>query len=163
MKLKYKKGYSLIELIIYIALLGIFLYSLTNLFISSIDLRLETEANSSVEQDGRFILNRLRYDITQSTAIVVPATLGVPDDTLTLSRGGTNYTYSVVGGNFEVTNGVNTDQLNSTRTTIPSISFLRLGNVGGKNTITVSFTVNSETVQTQGVKSRSYEVTFGIR
>ena len=153
----------MIEAIIYIALLGIFLYSLTNLFVSSIDLRLETEANSSVEQDGRFLLNRLRYDITQSDAIVAPSSLGVPDDTLTLTRGGINYTYSIVDGDLVVADGGSTDQLNSTRTQVPSISFLRLGNVGGKNTVTISFTVNSEVEQAQGVKTRSYEVTFGIR
>lgn len=156
-------GYSLIEILIYMALLGIFLFGLTNMFVSSIDLKLETEANSSVEQDGRYILSRLRYDIINSSAISLPASVGAQGNTMRLTRGGINYTYTLSDGNLMVSDGVTSIQMNSPETHFTAINFKRLGNIGGKNTITISYTLESEAQQSKGTETRNYELTYGIR
>lgn len=158
-----KKGYSLIEIFIYMGLLGIFLLGLTDLFVSSIDLKLESEATSAVEEDGRFILSRFRYDITGSSALDLPASVGSQGSSMTLTRGGKNYTYTVANGNLTVTDGTNEIQLNSPNSKITSINFKRLGNIGGKNTVTITYTLESVTVQSKGKEIRNYEVTYGIR
>lgn len=158
-----KKGYSLIEILIYMALLGIFLFGLTQLFVSSLDLNIESEANSSVEQDGRFILSRFRYDFLQASSINSPGSHGASGILLQLTASGVNYTYAVADGNLTVSDGVNSYQLNSSRSLVSDINFLRLGNIGGKNTITVSFTLTSIAAQVKGPETRTYNLTFGIR
>src|SRR5258707_6844496 len=90
-----KNGYTLIEILLYLALLTIFLYSLTNLFIGSLDVKLETEANSAVAEDGRYLLTKLRYDITEASSITTPGAVGNAGSTLKLVSGATTYTNSL--------------------------------------------------------------------
>ncbi len=157
-------GFSLIEILIYAALLGIFLYSLTNLFVASVDVRLETEANSGVEQDGRYLLNRFRYDITGADSINTPSTLGGTGSTLQLRKGATTYTYSLdVNSNLIVSNGTTQEQLNSTRSKVTAINFTRRGNLGGKNSISISISLESQVVENQGAQTRDYDITYAIR
>ncbi|OGM05883.1 hypothetical protein A2125_00995 [Candidatus Woesebacteria bacterium GWB1_43_5] len=156
-------GFSLIEILLYMGLLGIFLFSLTNLFVSSIDVRLESEAKSSVEQDGRYLLSRFRYDISQASQVLLPVGVGDQGDSLQIARGGVNYTYSLVDGNIIVSDGASQDQLNSSRVEVTSLNFQRLGNVGGKNTVTITYALSSRTIRPQGPEVRNYELVFGIR
>lgn len=157
------KGYSLIEILLYMGLLSLFLFSLTNLFVSSLDVKLESESTSSVEQDSRYLLSRLRYDIFQATSISVPVNVGDQGASLQITRDGTIYTYLLVDGNLVVSDGVNNDQLNSSRSQITSLSFQRLGNIGGKNTITINYTLESRIIRPSGPETRSYQSTFAIR
>jgi prepilin-type N-terminal cleavage/methylation domain-containing protein len=157
------RGFTLVELLIYMALVGIFLYSLTNLFVASLDLKLESESRAAVEQDGRFLLGKMRFDITNSQSITTPVAAGDVGDTLVLVRDGVTYSYSLNGENFEVTSAGNTDQLNSTRTRVTNLSFARLGNAGGKNTITMTYTLESVALESGVPELRNYEYTYAIR
>lgn len=157
------RGFSLIEILIYIGLLSIFLFILTDLFVASLDIRLETEATSPVEQDGRYIISKLRYDIMQADSILVPSSVGLSGNTLQISDSGITYIYSVDNGDLLVSDGINQVQLNTDGTTVTSINFTRIGNPGGKNTITTAFTIESTTQRHSGAEVRSFNTTFGIR
>src|SRR5215469_6141095 len=99
------KGYSLIELVLYIGILSILLAVLTSIFSSVVDVQLESNATSSVDQDGRFLLSKLLYDVKSSSSIVTPATPGVQSSTMQVTINSINYTYSASNsGNFEVVN-----------------------------------------------------------
>lgn len=156
-------GYSLIEILLYMGLLSIFLFGMTELFVSSLSINIESEATSSVEQDGRYLLSRLRYDLTRATAITTPASVGGTGSTLVITIGGVANTYSLNSGNLRVSDGTNTYQLNSSRTTVSNLNFQRLGNVGGKNTVTVTYTLSSVSKEAKGSETRSFTVTYGIR
>ena len=161
--LKNEKGFTLIELLVYIGLLGIFLFTLTNLFVSSIDVRLESEAKSSVDQDSRYLMTKLRYDIINASSIVTPTAPGDNDSSLELVRDGVTYTYSLLDGDLVLSDAVNSDQINSSRTSVSNINFARLGNIGGLNTITITYTLESKISRPQGVESRDYAITYAIR
>src|SRR5579859_4809889 len=62
-KLKNQKGVTLIELIIYMGIFSTLLMVLVQLFGSIVNVSLESQSNSSVSQDSRFILSRMSYDI----------------------------------------------------------------------------------------------------
>lgn len=159
-----QRGYSFIEILLYLALLSIFIVSLSNLFVSSIDLKLESEATSAVEIDSRYLMSRFRYDITQASSISVPVALGESGGTLQITKGGTNYTYSVDGnGDLVISDPVNLDQLNSSRTKVSSINFTKLGNAGGKNTVTVEFTLESRIFRAGEPEVRSFTITYATR
>ncbi len=161
-KLNAKKGFTLVELLLHMALLAILLITLTDIFVSILDVRLESDATSAVEQDGRLVLARLAYDINRADAIANPA-LGASSNSLGLTISGVSYTYAIVSSNLQLTNNLGTNNLNGSETTIPSITFQRIGNVGGKHTIKINFTINSQTQRNKGLETRTFNTTVGLR
>ena len=157
------KGFTLVEMLIYMALLGIFLITLTDMFVAILNVKAESESTSAVEQDGRYILARLAYDVERATAVSTPVSLGSTGETLVVTIYGVFYTYTITGGDLQLTNNLGTYNLNSSESKMSSISFHRLGNGGGKDTIKINFTINSATQSNKGVESRTFNTTVGRR
>ncbi len=159
-----KRGFTLIELLLTMGLMSILLLVLSQVFISILDLRLESEATDVVAQDGRYILSRLTYDLNRASAITIPATQGGTGSQLQITISGVAHTYDVSGGNLTITTGGNSDSLDGYGTTVSNVSFTRLGNVNGKNTAQISFRLTS-TIDTAGTgtNTRDFQTTVGIR
>ena len=157
------KGFTLVELLLYMGLLLLFLLIQTQILISVLGVRLESEANSAVSQDARFIMARLIYDINRAENIILPAIPSAQTNSLVLIIGGTSHTYLLLGENLIITNNLGVDNLNSFGTKVSNLSFKRLGNVGGKNTATVSLTLTSTTQREGGPETRSVQTTGGLR
>src|SRR5260221_10945575 len=81
--LHFQRGFTLMELLLYMGIFSVLLVVLMQLFTSILSLHAESQATSSVDQDGNFALMRLAYDIHRSSSIVTPA-LGASSRTLTL-------------------------------------------------------------------------------
>src|SRR3989344_4201404 len=157
-------GFTLIEMILYISLLTVLMTVLTSLFISILDNQLKTSETSEVEQDGRFIIARFIYDISQAQNITLPATVGGTSSSLQFTQSGINYTYSPSNGNLQLSDGTYTDMLNSYNTSISNLTFQRLGNASGKNTISVHLMVTSK-IQSPGggFEQKDFTITVGTR
>ncbi|OGD85669.1 hypothetical protein A2164_03085 [Candidatus Curtissbacteria bacterium RBG_13_35_7] len=160
---KLHQGFTLVELIIYMGLLGIFLIILTDIFVSMLNVKGKTEAVSYVEQDGRFILSRFGYDIPQASSITIPQNLGESGNSLVMVVNGSTYTYSLVSNNLQLNNGSTTENLNSSETEITAITFQKIGNSGGKNTVKIQFTIESITQTTTGAETKTFTTTIGRR
>src|SRR5438094_795700 len=91
---KLEQGFTLIEFLMYIGIFSILLVALFQLFTTILDIQSESQATSSVDEDGKFILSRLSYDIQRTNAIVTPASVGQQGSTLQLTIGGASYTYT---------------------------------------------------------------------
>ncbi|MEI6532826.1 MAG: prepilin-type N-terminal cleavage/methylation domain-containing protein [Candidatus Roizmanbacteria bacterium] len=156
-------GFTLIELLIYMGILSIFLIILTDVFVSILGVKLESSSYSSVEQDGRYIMNRLSYDIHRATSITTPSSPGQSTSSLALVIGGINYTYNLNSNNLVLTSNSISNTLNSNLSRVNNIQFQRIGNVGGKNTIHVVFTVTSTIQPKSGPVQKNYEISSGIR
>lgn len=155
------KGFTLVEMIIYIGLMSIFIVILTEIFISILNVRLETEATSSVDQDGRFILGRLEYDIFRASDINVTS-----PTSLNLTIGGNTYTYSLNGGNIQLVDNLGTNNLNGSESSLSSLSFQEIYNSlvpNSKETVKIQFTLNSRVIKNTGVESRLFQTTIGRR
>ena len=157
------RGFTLVELLVYMALLAVFLIVLTDIFVSILDVQSESQATSATEQDGRFILSRLAYDIPQATSIITPASLGQTENFLEIDVSGTTYRYDLASNNLQLDDGTGTNTLNSSETTVPSISFQRIGNAGGKDTIRIQFDIQSVAERPSGPETRSFTTTVGRR
>jgi type II secretory pathway pseudopilin PulG len=158
------KGLTLIELVLYMGLLSIFLMILVRLFSSTIDVQLESEAYSHVEQDGRYLLSRLAHDVGRASAIVTPPTLGSPSGTLQLTVDSINYSYTVTNGSLTLAAGTSTDALNSVDTSVSNFVVRRLGNnVNGKNSLQVAFTLQSRAQRSSGPETKTFQTTLGLR
>ena len=107
---------------------------------------------------------RLTYDIHRSDSITTPATLGSQGNTLQLVINGSTYTYALNGTNLDLTVNSEAHQLNSIDTGISNLTFQRIGNINGKNTIVVNFTITSTAQKTSGEQeSKVIRTTIGIR
>ena len=152
-------GFTLIEAMIVMALLATFLTVLTSLFVKAVDVQSKTNAYSSVVGDGRFIMARLDYDIARASAVTTPVSLGGSGATLALTINSTTYTYALSGKNLQLTDGSGSVQLNSSGTSVSGLTFQRLGNVGGKDSIRYMFTLTSTTKHVSGSDIRTYTST----
>lgn len=158
-----KRGFTLIELIIYMGILSTIMIVLTDIFVAVLQSRTESEATSAVEQDSRFIISRLSYDIARSSSITNPAGLGTSSNSLTLVIGSENFNYSLSGTDFQLTNNTGTNDLNGAETKVDSINFTKIGNPSGKETIQLQLIISSSAVKTGGAETRTYQTTIGRR
>jgi prepilin-type N-terminal cleavage/methylation domain-containing protein len=157
------KGFTLIELLLAMALMTILMLVITDIISSIINAQSQSESVSSTTQDGRFIMSRLDYDVQRASAVTTPATLGGSGSNLAITIGGTAYTYALNSGNLQLTVGADTSNLNGSDTTISGLTFQRIGNVGGKDTVRMTFTVTSKITTKSGAESRTFTTTFGRR
>lgn len=161
---QFQQGFTIIELLMYMGIFSILLLALFQIFTSVFDIQAETQATSSVEQDGKYILTRIIYDIQRASAITTPSAIGAQGSSLQLTIGTATYTYALLNGTLVLTSDVDTNaQMNSYDTTISSLSFTKLGNTNGKNVVTVSYVITSNTKRSSGSEVRSYKTTIGIR
>jgi prepilin-type N-terminal cleavage/methylation domain-containing protein len=156
-------GFTLVELLIYMGIMSVLLGVLSAMFVSIIDVQLESEATSVVEQDTRFILSRFMHDINSSTSIVSPA-LGQQATSLQIIKDNINYLYSLdADSNLILSYGNESYRMNSQESTISGLTFQQIGNVNEKNTIRVGYTVTSKTKTNKGAETRTIQSTIGIR
>ncbi len=158
-----KRGFTLIELIISMGILAMLLLVLTDLFLAITNLRVESEATSSVEQDGRYILSKLIYDINNASAITTPGSLGTQTSTLVLTLNGVTNTYALSSGNLVLTNTNGSNNLNSLYTTISNFTVLRLGNTNGKHALKINYTATTTKSRNNYNESKSYQTTVSLR
>ncbi len=159
LSIKKNAGTTLIELIIYMGIFGIILMVLSNFFVSTIEIKRESEAISYTAQDVRFLLQRLTYDIKNATSITTPASLGSQGSTLVTITDGTTNTYTLTGTNLTL-NGV---QLNGYNTKISNLLFTRLGNNGGKHSIKISLVVTGKVRKASGDQATMVQTAVSLR
>ena len=159
----FKKGFTLVELLIFMGMFTILLAVLSQVFGMIIDARLESESTSSVVQDGNFLLNRFMYDIARANTINTPSTVGSTDTNLDLTIDGVNYLYALNAGNLELSANSVTYLLNSYNTGVSALTFTRIGNDDEKDTIQLGFTVTSDVESAAGPESKIFQTTVGLR
>ena len=158
-----RQGFTIVELLVYVGILVVFIYMLTNMFTAVIDMQLESESTSAVVQDSRYILSRFNYDIKRASSITTPSTLGSQSSTLVLRIGSSDYTYDLVNGNLVLTGASGTGVLNSTGTHVSGVSFRRYGNVNGKHSVRIAFTLTSTTDRISGPEVQNFQTTVGLQ
>lgn len=192
LKSKFKKGFTIVELIVFMGLFSILIVVLTQILSSALSLQLESESKSNVEQDGRYILERMMYDINRTQgyninsagtvtppvitpAIVTPAANGASATSLKLNVGGNSYLYSLDGSNNLTlsVNGGTADMLNGFDTSITNLTFTRINGplppvptptpINTFDTVQIQFTVTGRTVPASGPKIKVYTTTVGLR
>lgn len=156
------QGFTIVELLMYCAILTIFLLVMAQIFTSILDTQLNSESTAAVAQDSRYIMSRLAYDIGRATDVTVPA-LGASSNSLQLMINGSTFAYVVQSGNLELTTATGTDVLNSFGTTASNVNFRRFGTVDVKNNIQLTFTVTSNITKTTGPETRTLQTTIGLR
>jgi hypothetical protein len=162
-KKRIKNGFMLMELIVYIAVFTIFMYITTAIFTSVLAVQVESDTTSVVQQDARFITERLTYDIHRASSITTPNSAGEESSSLELLISGQVYTYALNNGNLEITDNNGTYSLNTDETIFSNLSFLRLGNIGGNHSIVVDFSLESTATRTSGAEKIDIHTAISTR
>ena len=157
-----QNGFTLVELLLYFALVSLLFIQLTSLFITVLEAKQDAHATSSVERDGQFILARMIYDIERADDVTIPASLGAQTTQLELTIGGVNYLYSISGTTLNLTRASEVIPLSS-QIEISNFTVQRLGEVSGKHSLKLHFTATSPITETSGQESREYQTTVGVR
>lgn len=163
MKQMHKKSFTIVELLIYMGLLAILLTVLTDIFATMLSLQTESESVSVVQQDGRYILGKLMYDINRASDVSVPSQLGDTGNTLIININGSNQEYHLVNSQLQLTNNYGINILNSSETSVDSISFKRIGNIGGKNTIVLDLIISSQATPQSGKEVKNFHTAVSLR
>lgn len=153
-----QNGFSLVEMVVYLTILSVMLVVLTEVFVSTLNTRAESETASAIDEDGRFLMSRVSYDVGRSQAVAVPA-----PNTLQLTIDGLTNTYGLSGSNLVLTNAAGTARLNGFGTSVSSVSFERIGNAGGKQTVRTSFRLTSVGQRSSGTENKDFAITVGQR
>ena len=140
-------GFTIIELLLYMGLFSILITIIGGLFFSILQLRLEAETVSSVQQDSNFIIGRLKYDLNGATGVTSPASPGQTATVLTFVKSATTYTYTLSGTDLLLAvSGQPPVSLNGYNTQVLAFNVTRLGNPGGFPYLNISFTLSGKSV-----------------
>lgn len=168
--MKTQQGFSLIEMIIYMGLTAILIAVMSQVFIATLGLRLESEHTTSVQQDGRFIMARMRYDVRRAKNITAPP-LGSASSSMTLviPENGSDTVYQLAwsGNDLTLSDGTHSSILNSNRTLITNFSVTHMGNSGqnatGSGMISVTLGLAGNTDLEPGQQAMELHSTIGQR
>lgn len=164
-----QKGFTLVELLIYMGIFSILLFVLLQLFSAILSTHAESQATSGLSQDSNYIFSRLSYDVRRadSSSISVPSASQVQ---MTISGSTYLYQYDSTKHNLTLSvAGGTPDQINSINTTINQvgdIAFTLLGNSGAENkpTVQVVLKLTSTSVRPGNTtQSKTYQTTIGSR
>jgi len=157
------KGFTLLELSIYMGLLMIMLSVLTQIFFSILDAKADTQAVASTQQDGKFLISRFNYDIKRADSIATPQNAGEITSFLTLFIDGEQYDYSVIDGNlFLNREGINY-KVNGYNTEITQLNFQKIGINSESQTVKVTLEIKSRTAERGDSETEYLQTTIGLR
>ncbi len=161
-----KKGFTMVELLLYMGIFSILLIVLMQIFTSILSTHAESRTTSSVDQDGSYILARLAYDVGRSQNIAEPA-LGTSGTTLHIVGAGIDEIYEKIGEDLFLKNNTTgtKDKLNSTYTGA-DVNFTTIGNnnPGSKVTVKIVLTLTSNIKRVGGInQTGTFETTVQTR
>ena len=157
------RGFTLVELIIYMGLLTIMLLIFTDIFVSILDNQVSSKNTSNVADDGRYIYSRFIYDVTRADSITIPSSFGSQSATMTLVIDGQNYIYSLSNGNLLLNDPSGVNSLNSYGSTVSALLFTKIGTASAKSTVKLNFTITG-TAQNHGlIDQKVFQTTAGLR
>ena len=121
------RGMSLLELLLYIAILSGLMVIVSDAFITLSKGRGQSEARSEVNSAIRFAHEHIKQDVKNASALSTPV-LGTPSNTINLTVSGVPVVYDVLGGVLRRTeNGVTASTTGST-VAVDAPIFTRLEN-----------------------------------
>ena len=161
------KGFTLIELIIYIAIIGIIVSGFISYFLSVGGIRNKNYSVSTVQSNGRNAMQIMERKIHEAQSVSVPSS-GASSTVLVLisSGGNASTTFSILNGVlFMKETGVATTTITDNKITISNLTFTNLSPVSSRANIHIEMTINYNVGagDTQFGYNKSYKTSVSTR
>ena len=101
--MKNQKGFTLVEIVIYIGMLGIILSNFVLFGININNIRKKTTIINNVQENNRSIINLLNDTVRRSAGVIIPAKSQISTSSLALNMTGTSQattTFSLIGNDL---------------------------------------------------------------
>jgi type II secretory pathway pseudopilin PulG len=151
MKKNSRAGFSLLEILIYIAVIAVVTTAIGGVFLSVAGGQARADAMAEINSNLRFALDKINQDISAASAITTPASAGNTSATLALTSGANQITYCAVNSQLHRgTGGIcdgNSEKITSGQVKVDNLSFTRLENI---NDVLPKTAVSIQTVLTIG-------------
>ncbi len=164
-KQNYSKGYSLIELVVYIALFVV----ISIVIVQSLVFVMKTYANArsfrALQQNGELVMERITREVRQSSSVTTASSVfGVNPGTLVVSgtdSGGSVYTdtFSVVSGAIQLSKTGTVSTLSTNEVTVSGLTFW---NITTTNSNAIKVKLDLTTVKAP-IVSKSFYSTIILR
>ena len=157
-----RRGFTIIELLLYLAIMGVSLAVLSSFYFSTSAVKAKNNALIEVEQQGLRAVETIRQAIIASGGISFPTT-GSSGAILSLSAaaGGETAIFDIGAGKLRVSIGADSEAaLHNSRVQASNLIFYNLSQAGFPGTIAGSFTL--ETINPSGRQEFSYAQTFNF-
>jgi len=129
---KDSRGFSLLELIIYIAIVSVLSLGVSSAFLSFNRGRGQVAVRSEVNTNLRFAIEKITQDLHAGNAVTTPGSAGLATSTLSVTVSGTNVTYCVLGGQLRRQAGgactISSEVITSPVVTVSTTTFTRIEN-----------------------------------
>jgi type II secretory pathway component PulJ len=126
-KIQKRGGFSLFELLIYIAVLSAIVVVISNILISLSRSNGQSQARSEVNSSIRFANELLRQDIKNASIITTPAS-GTSSSSLNLTRNGVVISYDVLNGVLRRTEDGVLSSVTNSNISVDNLNFTRIEN-----------------------------------
>lgn len=160
--IQYKKGFTLVEMVLYVSLCSIILLSLSTFLSFLLEARVRSQAITEVNQQGFQVMYQITQTIRNGRSIQVPL-IGTASSTLSVTTGIPllNPTiFSVSSSTFIIQEGANIPvPLTNSRVIVSALSFQNISSAGSVDKIIkISFTIRYS--NPQGREEYSFTKTF---
>ena len=162
MRLPRQSGYTLIELLLYIAMLGILLPTVVGFMGLAVETRVKNQSIAEVNEQGMAAMDYITQTLRNANAITTPAAAASGSSlTITVPTAGLSPTIFDLSGSsaLQVKEGTTAAiPLTSSDVQISNLTFSNLTRSGTAGAVQVSFTVSR--VNTSGRNEYDYQKTF---
>lgn len=136
------RGFTLVETLLYMAILGTILTALFSFASVSYQARIKSQTVAEVEQQGNQIMDIILQSIRSASLINTPTAQnsGASLSINTYSGSTTPTVFDISGGNLRITEGVNTPiNLTGGRVTISGLTFTNTSELNAPGSVRVQF------------------------
>lgn len=153
-KTKYQKGFSLIEMVIYVALLALLVTATVKSLVFMTSSYADVRVSKAIVSSAETLLNRFTYEVKKSNAL--SGAFGTTSGMLTLTQGTTTTVFSLDNSGRAVisVNGA-ADFLTSSDVKVTSLVFNQLQATSTSKGVTLQVTIKNSSGRT--IKSENFE------
>jgi len=133
------RAFTLIELLLYVSLSGVIIFTTTMLLMSVLDARAKNQTILTVDSEGAKAMTIINQTVRNATAINLPANSG--DTGAELRLNGSTIRFSLTNGIIQMYDNGDTIPLTSCKVTISNLQFRNLSGTSTPGNIDTTFTV----------------------
>ena len=146
LKFMHNRSFTLIELLIYIAIISLVLVSVTGFFWNIVSGNIKENSYQEVQQNGRFVITKITQEIKKAIGINSPVQ-GSSDNSLSLIMSEPNLNptiFDVSGGKLRITQGASAPiELTTDQIRVSNLQFTNLSYLNSPGTLRVEIALEN--------------------